>query len=51
MKNSENQEKYFGKLGKIQVRPKKRSSLKFGEKISKNSGNQEKYFEKLGKIL
>jgi len=37
------------------VRPKKkekkRSSLKFGEKIRKNTENSEKYFGKFGKIL
>ena len=34
------------------MRPKKkRSSLKFGEKIRKNTENSEKYFGKFGKIL
>ena len=47
----ENSEKHFQKFGKIQVRPKKRSSLKFGEKIQKNTENSEKYFGKFGKIL
>ena len=44
-KNTKNQEKYFGKLGKIQVRPKKKKILPqiWGK-------NQEKYW-KLGKIL
>merc|ERR1712213_79316 len=41
-----NSEKYFQKFGKILVGPKKkkkRSSLKFGEKIRKNTENSEKY--------
>ena len=41
-KNTESQEKYFGKKG---------PHLNLGKKIRKNTGNQEKSFEKLGKIL
>merc|ERR1712121_560581 len=50
-KNRKNSEKYFQKFGKILVKPKKRSSLKFGEKIRKNTENSKKYPEKVGKIL